>query len=311
MNIKTFPVSISLKSLEITRIVPDGSVFELISSGFKWAEGPIWIPDEQALNFSDVVGDTIYRWNEKAGLVKFRQPSGMANGSTIDVQGRILTCEHANRRVARTEKDGTIVTLASHFEGKKLNSPNDVVVRSDGTIFFTDPPDGLTETWGIPGVKELDFQGVYRISPTGDLHLEIKDFQTPNGLAFAPGEKQLYIDDTDHMHVRVFDVNTDGSLSNGKVFAELDAALGSGWCDGLKTDMEGNVYVTGPGGIWIFSSSGKRLGVLETPETATNMNWGGEKKQDLFITTSTEDFKGSAVYRLHLNVSGNVNVLVK
>ena len=224
-------VTIKQKSPEIDRVIPHGAMLEELATGFKWAEGPIWIPDKDELVFSDVSGNAMYKWKPSKRILGsgrsttsiFRQPSGYANGNTLDRQNRLVSCEHANRRVSRTESDGSVVTLCSHFEGKKLNSPNDIVVRSDGSIYFTDPPDGLTADWGVPGVRELDFQGVYRLRPnTTKPILEVADFQTPNGLAFSPDERTLYIDDTDRQHVRAFDVAHDGSLSNGRVFTEFE-----------------------------------------------------------------------------------------
>lgn len=298
-------ISIRLKSPKIERIVPHGTVLECLCTGFKWAEGPIWVPAENSLLFSDVSGNTMYRWNSRSGVSVYRSPSGYANGNTLDQFGRLVTCEHANRRVSRTEPDGSIITLSSHYQGKRLNSPNDVVVSTDGYIYFTDPPDGLTAEWGVLGKKELDFQGVYRISPEGEaLTLEVQDFQTPNGLAFSPDGQLLYVDDTDRMHVRVFQVRHDGSLGKGELFAEFDTGLGPGWPDGLKTDIKGNVYVTGPAGIWVFDSEGEVLGVLEMPVTATNMNWGGADHRELYITAATETFVDGAVYRVKLAIPG-------
>lgn len=301
------PLGLTIKKPSMNKLFPKSPTIETLATGFRWPEGPIWIRNEKRLVFSDVSGNTMYTWNESDGLKVFRKPSGYANGNTLDPQGRLISCEHANRRVSRTETNNSIVSLATHYNGKKLNSPNDVVVRSDGTIYFTDPPDGLTENWGVPGEKELDFQGVYRISPTGELTLEVKDFQTPNGLAFSPDEKLLFIDDTDRMQIRVFDVASNGSLkpSSGSVFAELDPSLGPGWPDGLKVDTDGDVFVTGPTGIWVFDRNGDHLGIIHTPITPTNMNWGGEDGSELFFTAAAEDFSGSGLYRILLNTSGN------
>jgi sugar lactone lactonase YvrE len=248
-----------------------------LAGGFKWAEGPLWLAEEEALLFSDISGDTIYKWGRINDISVYRQPSNYANGNSIDLSGRLITCEHASRRVSRTEVDGSIVTLAFHYENRRLNSPNDVIVRSDGSIYFTDPPYGYTEHMGTNGQRELDIQGVFRISPVDfAITLEVSDFQTPNGLAFSPDERSLYVTDTDLMHIRVFEVQPDGSLANSRIFAELDSKMGPGWPDGLKTDNRGNIYVTGPSGIWIFDSMGSLLGILNMPETATNLNWGGE-----------------------------------
>jgi gluconolactonase len=299
------PLEVINRSSELERLLFEGSEIECLSTGFRWAEGPVWIASEAAIIFSDVSGNAMYRWNDDDGLNIFRQPSGYSNGNTLDPQGRIVTCEHQHRRVSRTDRNGQVVNLASSFEGKRLNSPNDVVVKSDGNIYFTDPPDGLTPQWGVPGIKELPYQGVFRLSPNGqDLTLEARDFQTPNGIALSPNEKILYVDDTDRMEVRRFEIRDDGSLGDGSIFAKLDPSIGPGWPDGLKTDYIGNVYVTGPGGIWVFNSDGSLLGILRLPETTTNLNWGGPSLSDLYITTATEEFVGSGLYRLRLRVSG-------
>ena len=237
------------------------------------------------------------KWTPESGITNFRVPSGKSNGLTYDKQGRLVTCEHANRRVSRTAADGTVVTIASHYEGKRLNSPNDVVVKSDGSIYFSDPPYGLTADYGIEGEQDLDFQGVYRLSPDGQtLTLLIDDFDRPNGLCFSPDESILYIDDTERMHVRAFDVQSDGTIANGRVFAEEE---GEGAApDGMKIDVHGNVYLTGPGGIWVFDPSGEHLGIIQTPERSANLGWGGDDWSTLFITAST------SIYRVQCKVAG-------
>jgi gluconolactonase len=185
----------------------------------------------------------------------FRQPSGQANGNTRDREGRLITCEHKNRRVSRTEKDGRVVTLAERFEGKRLNSPNDVVVKSDGSIYFTDPPYGIGREQ-----EELGFYGVYRLTADGTLTLLVRDFVRPNGLAFSPDESKLYVDDSQEGPHPVFDVRKDGTLANGRVFAELKAPGKRGVPDGMKVDTRGNVYCTGPEGVWVFDKSGTSRG---------------------------------------------------
>jgi len=283
---------------EFNDIVPKGSKLEKIATGFMFTEGPVWDASNKCLFFSDIPANKMRKWSEAKGVELFREPSGKSNGLTFDKQGRLIACEHANRRVSRTEKDGTIVTIADSYNGKKLNSPNDVVVKSDGSIYFTDPPYGLTAEFGNLGEQELPFQGVYRLSPDGKtLTLLIDDFDRPNGLAFSPDESLLYIDDTERVHVRVFDVKPDGTIANGRIFADLkDDAEGN--VDGMKVDSEGNVYVTGPGGISIFDPSGKKLGIIEMPEVSANLAWGEDDWKTLFITAST------SVYRIRLNVTG-------
>jgi gluconolactonase len=278
-------------------IVKD-SKLEKIATGFVFTEGPIWDAYQGCLFFSDIPANKMRKWTEAKGAQLFREPSGKSNGLTLDKQGRLIACEHANRRVSRTEKDGTVVTIADKYNGKKLNSPNDVVVKFDGSIYFTDPPYGLSAEFGNPGEQELPFQGVYRLSADGKtLTLLIDDFDKPNGLAFSPDESLLYIDDTDGVHVRVFDVKSDGTITNGRIFADLKGT-DPGAVDGMKIDSEGNVYVTGPGGISIFDPSGKKLGRIDVPEVAANLAWGGKDWKTLFITAST------SVYRIQLSIEG-------
>lgn len=283
---------------EFSDIVPKSSKLEKIATGFVFTEGPIWDAAQGCLFFSDIPANKMRKWTEAKGAELFREPSGKSNGLTLDKQRRLIACEHANRRVSRTEKDGTVVTIADKYNGKKLNSPNDVVVKSDGSIYFTDPPYGLTAEFGNLGEQELPFQGVYRLSTDGKtLTLLIDDFDKPNGLAFSPDESLLYIDDTDRAHVRVFDVKPDGTITNGRIFVELKGTE-PGNVDGMKIDLEGNAYVTGPGGISIFDPSGKKLGRIDVPEVAANLAWGGKDWKTLFITGST------SLYRIRLSIQG-------
>ena len=263
---------------------------ERIATDLKFTEGPVWHPDGYLL-FSDIPANTIHKWIPDGKLEKFRSPSGNSNGLTFDGQGRLVACEHGNRRVSRTEPGGGIVALADKYQGKRLNSPNDVVVKSDGSVYFTDPPYGVQ-----PDQRELDFQGVYRIAPDGTLTLLVDDFEKPNGLAFSPDEKVLYVDDTDRKHVRAFDVQPDVTLANGRVFADLSAEQRHG-PDGMKVDVDGNLYVTS-GVTWIFDSTGKHLGDIVTPESPANCAFGGPDNKTLFITACT------SVYRVKLKVQG-------
>lgn len=273
-------------------IFKNNAQLEKVASGFQFTEGPLWHPDGFLL-FSDIPANTIYQWKpqEKPGV--FRRPSGNANGNTLDQTGRLVTAEHGNRRVSRTETDGTVVTLVSQYQGKQLNSPNDLVVKSDGSVYFTDPPYGIKSEQ-----EELGFYGVYRLAPDGTLALLIKDFVRPNGIAFSPDEKKLYINDSEKGHIRVFDVKSDGTLANGQVFAQLKDSSKSGVPDGMKVDQEGNIYSTGPGGVWIFSPSGKLLGKIEVPEVTTNLAWGNRDYKMLYITA------GNSLYRIPLNIPG-------
>jgi gluconolactonase len=254
------------------------SQLKQLATGFQFTEGPVWLP-EGYLIFSDIPGDTIYSLKDGKAEV-FRRPSGNSNGLTLDLEGRLIACEHGNRRVSLTQTDGKVSALATHYEGKRLNSPNDVAVKSDGAVYFTDPPYGVREQ-----DRELDFQGVYRIGTDGKLTLLARDFVKPNGLAFSPDEKVLYVDDTDKQWVRAFDVKEDGTLASGRVFARLEGP-GQGRPDGMKVDVKGNVYVTGPGGVWVFDPEGKHLETITTPEVAANVAFGGDDDRTLYITAT-------------------------
>ena len=270
---------------------------EQIATGCEFTEGPLWHATEQFLLFSDIPANKMRKWDADAGMTVFREPSGKSNGLTYDKGGHLIACEHANRRVSRTTADGQVLTIASHYQGKRLNSPNDVVVKSDGSIYFTDPPYGLSAAYGVESEKELDFQGVYRLSPNGDtLMLLIDDFDRPNGICFSPDESILYINDTERMHVRAFDVQSDGTIANGRVFGEEEGDTGKP--DGMKADIHGNIYLTGPDGIWVFAPDGTHLGIILVPERSANLAWGGEGWKSLFITAST------SVYRVECKVTG-------
>ncbi len=277
-------------------VVGDARV-EKVAGGFQFIEGPVWHPGLKEILFSDIIGDTIYRWTKTNDLSVFRKPSNMANGNTLDRQGRLLTCEHATSRVTRTEPDGEITILASHYDGKELNSPNDIVVKSDGSIFFTDPNSGRGAKYGVLREQELDFQGVYRLDDQGMLTLLVDDFSKPNGLCFSLDEKYLFINDTDHGHIRVFDINRQGALSNGKIWAELNKE-GIGVADGMKIDQTGNLYCCGPGGVHIFNQGGAYLGIIKVPEQAANFNWGDDDLSGLYICAST------TLYRIRMNTPG-------
>ena len=281
---------------EFKDILAEGSEVERLGGGFMFTEGPVWDAQGGYLLFSDIPGNRILKWSPRDGISDFRVPSGKSNGLTRDRRGRLIACEHANRRVSRTEEDGSVVTIASHFKGKKLNSPNDVVVKSDGSIYFTDPPYGLNLMFGTMEEQELPFYGVYRVpADGGEPNLLIRD-SVPNGLAFSPDESLLYVADTERNHVRVFDVNDDGKTSNGRIFAEI---YGDPMApDGMKVDLNGNVYVTGRGGIWVLDSAGKRLGIIRVPQLPSNLAWGDRDRRTLYITA------GSSVYRVRLNATG-------
>ncbi|MBM3852333.1 MAG: SMP-30/gluconolactonase/LRE family protein [Verrucomicrobia bacterium] len=286
--------------MKITDIVGHEPRPEKLAGGFDFTEGPVWCDARQCLYFSDIPASTMYRWSADAGVERVRQPTEKANGMYVDRDGSIVICQHASHSVVRRAKDGTISTLVDSYEGRRLNSPNDVVLKSNGDLYFTDPPYGVSNPrFGVVGVRELDFQGVFRLRPTGDLTLLVRDFTTPNGLAFSRNESLLYVADTVNNHVRVFDVHADGLLANGRIFATVHGDK-PGAPDGLKVDSQDNVYVTGPGGIWVFQPSGKPIGVIETPEKCANFNWGGPDRKTLFMAAT------SGLYRLPVQISGVV-----
>jgi gluconolactonase len=259
---------------------------ELLADGFEFTEGPIWHPYEKHLTFSDIPNNQMRRWTPDGTVTMFRNPSNKANGNTYDRQGRMLTCEHATSRVTRTAADGTITVLASHYNGQELNSPNDIVVKSDGHIYFTDPTYGRMTYYGVVRPTQLNYQGVYRMDEDGgNLTLLAADFQQPNGLCFSLDEHRLFINDSDRMHVRVFDVRSDGRLAGGSVWAEL-TGNGEGLADGMKIDSAGNLYCCGPGGLHVFAPDARYLGVIRVPEVVANFTWGDDDLKSLFLTAS-------------------------
>jgi gluconolactonase len=296
-------------SPELDRIVPKGAAIEKLAGGFTFTEGPIWLP-EGALLFSDVPNNSIHRWTPAGQVSLFRKPSGYdrtdappgafigSNGLTLDAQGRLVICEHGNGRVTRLEKDGKLTVLADKFEGKRLNSPNDAAYTSSGALYFTDPPYGFPKQDEDPK-KELDFNGIYRLAG-GKLQALYKDLTRPNGLGFSPDEKTLYVANSDparKVWMR-FDVQPDGAITNGRVFFDVTRETVNGLPDGLKVDRAGNVYATGPGGVWIFSPEGKHLGTIQPPEVPANCAWGDADGKTLYMTAQT------GLYRIKLNVAG-------
>lgn len=267
---------------------PDVAV-ERLAGGFGFTEGPIWNCVEAALYFNDLPGDAGYRWSVASGMVKVRHPNNKANGMTYDARGHRIVCEHTTSSVVRESAEGDRQVLASHFGGKELNSPNDVVVGEDGSIYFTDPTYGRTPGFGIERQQELNFQGLYRIQAgDGPLELLADDFEQPNGLCFSPDGSRLFVNDTARVHVRVFSIDRNGIVTDGSVFKEISRGTpGDGVPDGMKCDAHGNLYVSGPGGIWIIAPDGEHLGVVEVPEVVGNFNWGGCGWSTLYITAST------------------------
>jgi gluconolactonase len=307
-------VEVIKKDPAIDQIVgPNPKIFKL-AEGFKFTEGPIWVPDGDYLLFSDPNSNIIYRYtpngNERGRLEVYRTPSGYAgadiseygqpgsNGLTLDPQGRLTINQHGNHRVLRTEKDGSETVLADKFEGKRLNSPNDLVYRSDGTLYFTDPPFGLPKFFDDPR-KELSFSGVYSIY-NGKLQVISKDLAGPNGIAFSPDEKYLYVGNWDEKKkvVMRYEAKPDGTLANGKVFFDMTSALGEDALDGIKVDQAGNLYVSGPGGLWVISAQGKHLGTIVAPKHPHNMAWGDDDGKTLYLCAR------SGLYRMRLNVAG-------
>ncbi len=286
-------------------IAPDAPI-ERIAGGLGFTEGPVW--RGTSLLFSDIPNKRIVRWRRlPEGPELTTYATGNSNGLTLDRQGQVLAAEHGGRRVTRVTDDGTRTVLAERFEGKRLNSPNDIVAKSDGSIYFTDPPYAVQpstpgmprpEGWWtapIPG-KELPYNGVYRLTPDGILHLLVDDCALPNGLAFSPDESVLYVDDSAHKHIRAFDVRPDGTLTNSRILVDM-ASEEPGVPDGLKVDLHGNLFCTGPGGVWVCGPQGERLGRIRLPELPANLAWG-EDGSVLFLTART------SVYRLPTMTGG-------
>jgi gluconolactonase len=251
---------------------------EQVATGFKFTEGPLWL-GRDGLVFSDIPADTIYRADKSV----FRRPSGESNGLTLDREGRLIVCETKTRRVARTEKDGTVTVIAEKFEGHRLNSPNDAVVRSDGTIFFTDPPYGLPKRLKDPAA-ELDFAGLFAVKPGEAPRMLGKDFETPNGLAFSPDEKTLYVGDSERGHIRAFDVAAGGALSNSREFYTLPTP------DGLKADAAGRVWCSAEDGVHVIGPDGNRIDLVPVPR-ASNVAFGGDDARTLYVTAVQSVFK--------------------
>lgn len=284
---------LEVKSKSFYNLISPHTKIKKVATGFKFTEGPVWIQESQHLLFSDIFGNKIYQLNRGNKVTIFRENSHNSNGLTLDRQGRLIACEHGTRRLTRTEKDGSITVLADQFAGKKLNSPNDVVVRSDGLIYFTDPPYGIKSE-----AQEQPCQGVYCYNPQNQsLTIVADDFDRPNGLTFSLDETQLYIDDSTRHHLRVFDVNADGSLENSRIFAELKLDR-QGCPDGMKIDSQGNIYCIGAGGIWVFDRFANHLGMIVIPEIPANLAWGDNDGKSLYVTART------SIYKLRVKVAG-------
>jgi gluconolactonase len=275
------------------------SRLETLYEGCRWAEGPVYVPAGRYLVWSDIPNDRLLRWDETTGAVGvFRSPAGYPNGSTLDVQGRLVTCEQGNRRVTRTEHDGSVTVIAERFRGKRLNSPNDAVVRSDGSVWFSDPEFGIaTDYEGHRAESEIGARNVYRVDPaSGEVRLVADGFQGPNGLVFSPDERRLFVSDSVANHIRVFDVHEDGtSLSGGEVFT----ACAQGNFDNIRFDDEGRLWAAAmDGGVHCYDPDGTLLGRILVPGTVANVRFGGARRNRLFIAADT------TLYSLMMSVTG-------
>ncbi len=309
---------------EIDEIVPADAKLERIATGFTWTEGPIWT--HGSLYFADIPSNSIRKWTPGAGVSIFLQPSGYkgsepyggpesgSNGMTLDARGRLTVAGHAQRDVYRFESlsaNGPITILADSYKGKRLNSPNDLVYRSDGSLYFTDPPYGLRTQKDTDPEKQLKVNGVYRLPhvldrkpgaapANSELQLVVSDLTRPNGIAFSPDEKYLYVDNSEPKKIWMrYRVQADGSLTEPKLLYDATSDPRPGAPDGMKIDEEGNIYSAGPGGVWIFSPEGKALGTIEMPERTSNLTWAGDDRKTLYITAS------SSVYRVRLKIAGD------
>jgi len=299
-------LTIDRKSPSLDAILAPGTTLQHLATGFQFTEGPVWVPAERSLLFSDPNDNTIYRWNDDSGVSVFRVKSGYSgadigeyrqpgsNGLALDADGRLTVAEHGNRRISRLEPKGQVTVLADRYDGKRLNSPNDLVYKSDGALYFTDPPFGLPRVYDDPQ-KELPYTGVFRLKD-GQLTLLTTDLKGPNGIAFSPDERYLYLANWDEQRkiVMRYPVNADGTLGAGTVFFDMTRAPGEEALDGVKVDRLGNLFVSGPGGVWVLSAAGEHLGTIVGPELAANMAWGDEDGKTLYLTAR------SGLYRLRV-----------
>jgi gluconolactonase len=293
-------VDIDLIAPGFERVVDRDPPLDSIAQGLTFGEGPVWDKRTGQLYWVDIIGSTIWKWKPGVGREVVLRPSNHANGMTFDIEGRLTVAGWCSRTIFRFEHDGTITTIASKYQDKKFNSPNDIVVRSDGSTYWTDSAGGLV----IPGMvaqdvqRYLDMMGVFRLTPDGkEVQLVIADCTYPNGLAFSPDEKILYVNDTRLALIRAFDVNADGSVGPGRIFHKMTGTE-DGVADGMKVDVEGNVYCTGPGGVHVIAADGRLLGRLKIPGHCTNMAFGDEDWKSLYVTTF------NSVYRTRVKVPG-------
>ena len=272
---------------EFEELIDTWAAVSQVGTGFTFTEGPIWHPVDHYLLFSDMPADVRRRWDQRGGVREVKRPSNKCNGMTYDQDMNLIVCEHATSSLVRERTDGQREVLASHFEGYELNSPNDVVVKSDGSIYFSDPWYGRMPVYGVERPRQLGFQGVYRVPPGGGepvLEVDRHMFDQPNGLCFSPDEHRLYVNDTVQALIRVFDVSTYGSLLNSRVFASgIVSEREPGLPDGMKCNSRGNVWCTGPGGVWVYAPSGELIGKVRVPEMVANLAWGGPDFQTLYM----------------------------
>ena len=290
-------------------LVPADYHIEKLSDGFAFTEGPVWVSEGSYLLFSDLRSNRIHRWDAAQGLSTFMDPvfegdsegrSVGSNGLNIDSEGRLILLEHGNRRVSRIEADGSLTVLVDNYQGRRLNSPNDSAIRSDGWLYFTDPPYGLAGLEDDPA-RELDFNGIYRLSLDGELELLERNQTRPNGIAFSPDENTLYVANSDASNKvwMAYDVQEDGTLANGRVFFDVNSETSEGAADGMKVDVAGNIFATGPGGVWIFDPTGKHLGTIQPDEVPANVAWGDDGST-LYMTART------GLYRIALTTRGTI-----
>jgi gluconolactonase len=305
----------------LSALIAGDARVEKVADGFGFVEGPVWVHNGNSgyLLFSDIPANVIRKWSPDGKVSVFLEKSGFtgadasdvgyklnnghaevtligSNGITVDKQGSVVYCQHGNGAVERLEKDGKRTVLASKYDGKRLNSPNDLVYKSDGALYFTDPPFGFRKVGEDPK-KELPYEGVYRLAD-GKLQLVYKDFKAPNGIAFTPDEKYLYINDSASKTYWKFPVKSDGTLGEGKLFFDMSSSKDAGVPDGMKIDQQGNIYGVGPGGIWILTPEGKHLGTIKFPEQPANLAWGDADGKTLYVTATT------GLYRIHVNIPG-------
>ncbi|MDG2055030.1 MAG: SMP-30/gluconolactonase/LRE family protein [Phycisphaerales bacterium] len=302
---------------EVWKLVDQEATLEKVATDCAFTEGPIWHPKQQCLLFSDIPNNARCKYTPDGQMVTTRQPSNKCNGMTYDTDLNLIVCEHLTSSLVMESPDGTRSVLASHYEGKQLNSPNDVCIRADGSIYFSDPSYGRMPVFGEEREQELDFQGVFRVSPHGgeiELVVERDAYEQPNGLCFSPDESLMYIADSPRALIDVYEVSSDGSLSNRQRFAQHigNGQMEGGIPDGMKCDEFGNIWVSGPKGFWIFNKGGQHIGTLHIPEHATNLHWGGPDWHTLYIAANTsiyalrtlvgphkEAFMGSSFYANH------------